>query len=228
MSVSLTIDNYMPVYERLQAVYAEAQDILTKRQVVDNDKYSECIQLSSQLITLFNGLNQLIISRHKEPIKNTYYLNSELLIRTVGINAPRSSLSDEHKNSLYIAITHLKVVLNIEPFHKPAMELYKVSYIYLTIFNPNVNENLALLNQVLPIDPCDYQLQYNLGFMYHRANKLEDSIKSLQVEVVKRETGAGVLLETWSCNGGANQLWCASDSGQLMTQLDALCMAACA
>ena len=183
MSVSLTIDNYMPVYERLQAVYAEAQDILTKRQVVDNDKYSECIQLSSQLITLFNGLNQLIISRHKEPIKNTYYLNSELLIRTVGINAPRSSLSDEHKNSLYIAITHLKVVLNIEPFHKPAMELYKVSYIYLTIFNPNVNENLALLNQVLPIDPCDYQLQYNLGFMYHRANKLEESLQHFKLSI---------------------------------------------
>ena len=59
MSVSLTIDNYMPVYERLQVVYAEAQDILTKQQVVDNEKYSECIQLSSQLITLFNGLNQL-------------------------------------------------------------------------------------------------------------------------------------------------------------------------
>ena len=83
---------------------------------------------------------------------------------------------DEHKNSLYIAITHLKVVVNIDPFYKPAMELYKVSYIYLTIFNPNVNENLALLNQVSPIDPCDYQLQYNLGFMYHRANKLEESL----------------------------------------------------
>lgn len=105
------------------------------------------------------------------------------MIRTVGINSQRSFLSDEHKNSLYIAITHLKVVLNVEPFFKPAMELYKVSYIYLTIFNPNVNENLALLNQVLPIDPCDYQLQYNLGFMNHRANKLEEGLQHFKLSI---------------------------------------------
>ena len=71
-----------------------------------------------------------MINRNKEYVKTTYYLNAELLIRTVGINTPRSFLSDEHKNSLYIAITHLKVVVNIDPFYKPAMELYKVSYIY--------------------------------------------------------------------------------------------------
>ena len=81
-----------------------------------------------------------MVFKHRKPFGmldknyNPYYLNSELLIRTVGINAPRSSLSDEHKNSLYIAITHLKVVLNIEPFHKPAMELYKVSYILIFRF----------------------------------------------------------------------------------------------
>jgi hypothetical protein len=46
-----------------------------------------------------------------------------------------------------------------------------------------VNENLALLNQVLPIDPCDYQLQYNLGFMYHRANKLEESLQHFKLSV---------------------------------------------
>lgn len=181
--MSLTIDNYMPVYEELKKTYDEAQEIISKEQRIDNERYSKCISLSSQLITLFNGLNPLMINRNKEPVKTTYYLNAELLIRTVGINTPRSSLSEEHKNSLYIAITHLKVVVNIDPFYKPAMELYKVSYIYLTIFNPNVNENLALLNQVLPIDPCDYQLQYNLGFMYHRANKLEESLQHFKLSI---------------------------------------------
>ena len=181
--MALTLDNYKPVYENLQKLYSDAQETLSKLGRVDNEKYSQCIQLSSQLINLFNNLNPLIISRNKEHVKNTYYLNAELMIRTVGINTQRSSLSDEHKNSLYIAITHLKVVLNIEPFYKPAMELYKVSYIYLTIFNSNVNENLALLNQVSPIDPCDYQLQYNLGFMNHRANKLEEGLQHFKLSV---------------------------------------------
>ena len=179
----LTIDNFMPCYEELKSLYEEAQKILITQGRVDNQKYTKCIELSSKLINLFNNLNPLIINRNKEPIKHVYYLNSELLIRTVGINTARSNLSDEHKNSLYIAITHLKVVLNIEPYNRQAMELYKVCYIYLTIFNPNVNENLALLNQVLPIDPCDYQLQYNLGFMYHRANKLDESLQHFKLAI---------------------------------------------
>ena len=33
------------------------------------------------------------------------------------------------------------------------------------------------------IDPCDYQLQYNLGFMYHRANKLESSLHHYKLAV---------------------------------------------
>lgn len=180
---NITINNYKLTFDKLQILYNEAQETLLKYQRIDNDKYSLCIQLSSDLINFFNTLNPLIINKHKDSIKNTYYINAELLVRTVGINTNRTELSDEHKNVLYIVITHLKVVLNIEPFHRQAMELYKVCYIYLTMFNANPNENLALLNQVLPIDPCDYQLQYNLGFMYQRANKLEESLQHYKLSI---------------------------------------------
>jgi len=56
------------------------------------------------------------------------------------------------------------------------MEIFKTIFLYLTVFNANAEENLSLLNQVLVIDPCDYQLHYNFGFMYHRANKLDSSV----------------------------------------------------
>lgn len=180
---SISIDNYMSIYEQLQKNYNDAQNLFTTTQTTDNEKYNLCISLSSDLIRFFNELNPLIISRHKEPIKNTYHINSELLIRSVGINTQRSELSNEHKNMLHIAITHLRVVLNIEPFFKPAMELYKISYIYLTIFNPNVEENIALLRQVLSIDPCDYQLQYNLGFAYQRGNKLDEALQHFKTSI---------------------------------------------
>jgi predicted O-linked N-acetylglucosamine transferase (SPINDLY family) len=183
MSSSISLDNYMPIYEQLQKTYNEAQNIFNTTQKTDNERYNLCISLSSDLIRFFNELNPLIVSRHKEPIKHTYHINSELLIRSVGINTQRSELSNEHKNMLHIAITHLRVVLNIEPFFKPAMELYKISYIYLTIFNPNVEENLALLKQVLSIDPCDYQLQYNLGFSYQRANKLDEALQHFKMSL---------------------------------------------
>ena len=79
-------------------------------------------------------------------------------------------------NTLYMAIAHLKKVLNLEPFNRRSMEIFKTIFLYLTVFNANAEENLSLLNQVLVIDPCDYQLHYNFGFMYQRVNKLESSI----------------------------------------------------
>lgn len=47
------------------------------------------------------------------------------------------------------------------------------------------------------------------------------------LEVTKNEAGAGVLLETWSCNGGANQAWCAAHDGTLASLLDGFCAGVC-
>jgi len=180
---NLTLDNYKPVYEKLIKTYEEAQNKLAKENIVDNNKYNDCIQLSSELIRFFNTLNPLIINRHKEPIKKTYSLNAELLVRTVGLHTQRDGLSDEHRHLIHIAIMHLRTALNIEPFFKPAMELYKMCYIFLTMFNSNPEDNLQLLRQVLAYDPCDYQLQYNLGFMYQRANKLDESLQHFKLSL---------------------------------------------
>ena len=180
---TITIDNYTSYYEKLRNVYDTAQDILKTQQKVDSEKYNQCMSMSSELIRMFNEINPLTQYRHSDSIKYTYYINSELLIRSVGINVTRSELSNEHKNMIHIAITHLRVVLNIEPFHGPAMELYKICFIYLTMFNSNAEENIDLLKQVLAVDPGDYQLQYNLGFMYQRANKLDESLQHLKTAV---------------------------------------------
>jgi len=50
------------------------------------------------------------------------------------------------------------------------------------------------------------------------------------LEVTKNELGAGVPLEVWGGNGGANQQWCALKSGELLSLLDAaepMCIGAC-
>ena len=64
----------------------------------------------------------------------------------------------------------------MDPLYKKAVDLYRTIFIFLTIFNWNPKENVELLKNVLSVDPGDYQLQYNLGFMYHRVNDLQNSL----------------------------------------------------
>lgn len=170
------IKTFLTEYEKLKVLYNQAQEQLLMNGKIDNEKYIECIKKSGTLIKYLDELNQFVIERNKEEIKNTYYISAELLVRTVGLHMNRPGFTEHEKNSLYIAIAHIRKVLNIEPFNKKAMEIFKLVFLYLTIFNPNAEENLVLLNQILMVDPCDYQLHYNFGFMYHRANKLDSSI----------------------------------------------------
>mgnify|MGYP000654217953 FL=1 len=133
--------------------------------------------MSKNCIKFLDELNPVVSYRHKKEIINTYYISAELLIRTVGLHMNRKDgFNQVELNTLYMAIAHLKKVLNLEPFNRRSMEIFKTIFLYLTVFNANAEENLSLLNQVLVIDPCDYQLHYNFGFMYHRANKLDSSV----------------------------------------------------
>ena len=171
-----SIENFLKEYENLQSIYNKAQEILVKEQRTDNEKYVECIRISGACIRYLDDINPFLSYRHKQPIINTYYISAELLVRTVGLHMNRNGFDEKERNTLYMAIAHLRKVLNLEPFNRRAMEMFKLVFLYLTIFNPNAEENLSLLNQILVIDPCDYQLHYNFGFMYHRANKLDSSV----------------------------------------------------
>jgi protein O-GlcNAc transferase len=171
-----TIESFLENFAELQKIYNEAQEILIKEKKTDNEKYVQCIQITKACIQFLDELNPFVSQRHREPIIATYYTSAELLIRTVGLHMNRDGFNEVEKNTLYMAVAHLRKVLTLEPFNKRAMEMFKLVFLYLTIFNPNAEENLVLLNQILVVDPCDYQLHYNFGFMYHRANKLDSSV----------------------------------------------------
>ena len=171
-----TIDEFLEEYRNVTRVYNKAQETLIVEKRTDNEAYINCLRMTSRIIKYLDELNQFVVQRHKEEIKTVYYISSELLVRTVGLHMNRNGFNDVERNTLYMAIAHIRKVLGIEPFHKRGMEILKMVFLYLTIFNPNAEENLVFLNQILIVDPCDYQLHYNFGFMYHRVHKLDSSI----------------------------------------------------
>jgi predicted O-linked N-acetylglucosamine transferase (SPINDLY family) len=178
-----TQEEFFKEYDVLKKTYDDAQQKFLLEQKMENDKYIECILRSRVIIKYLDELNNIQLNKNKEQVKNTYYISAELLSRTVGLHMNRTSFTEQEKNNLYISIAHLKKCLAIDPFYRNAMELFKIIFIYLTIFNANVQENINYLNQVLMVDPCDYQLHYNFGFMFHRANKLESSVYHYKLAV---------------------------------------------
>jgi predicted O-linked N-acetylglucosamine transferase (SPINDLY family) len=184
--MSITFDNIKDKTKVTIELYENTQQELQKNVSINkeiNDKYVQCLQYSSEIIRFCDELNPFQINRLKDIIMKIYYINAEILSRTVGLHMNRSEFTQNEKGILYTCITHLQKSLNIDPFHNQARELYKIIFIYLTIFNSNVEENVKLLRNVLMVDPCDYQLHYNLGFMYHRMNDLENSLYHYKLAV---------------------------------------------
>jgi predicted O-linked N-acetylglucosamine transferase (SPINDLY family) len=183
---TVSLQNLSEKAKVLKNLYESTQAALMKQGNLTpelNNRYLDCINKSSELIRFMDNMNPFEANRYKDDLKSTYWISAEVLTRTVGLHMNRKGFENNEKSVLYTSVAHLQKVLSLEPFHSSARELYKLIFIYLTLFNANAEENLKLLTTVLSVDPCDYQLQYNLGFMYHRVNNLESSLHHYKLAV---------------------------------------------
>lgn len=178
-----SIDAFIKEYRVIRSVYDQAQRKLEKKKKVDNDKYVECIHRSNACISYIDTISSLEYQDNRDQVKDIYYINAELLVRTVGIDTSRPGLAKDQENTLLVAASRLRRTLGIEPFHPQAKELFKVIMMYRTIYCGDAAENVKILSEVMMVDPCDYQLHYNIGFMYQRVNQLDDSVRHFKTSI---------------------------------------------
>ncbi len=164
-------------YKVLLDIYEEAQKKFINEKIIDNEKYILCLEKTQKLIKELDNFNHFEMHRNKELFTKVYLISADLLVRTVGLDTSRKTITDHQKNILKVAVTHLRKVLDVDPLNENACELFKLIFIYMSIYNHDINENLIFLQQVLPVNPSDYQLQYNLGFVQSRLNNLDESLK---------------------------------------------------
>ena len=184
--MSVTFDNIVKKTDIIKKLYDNTQNELNTSGILTqdiNNKYVQCLQHTSEIIKFCDELNPFQMNRLKEQIKTVYFINAEILSRTVGLHMNRQEFTQNDKGILYTSITHLNKTLQVDPFHPQAKELFKIIFIYLTIFNSDAQENIKLLRNILMVDPCDYQLHYNLGFMYNRINELDSSLSHYKLAV---------------------------------------------
>lgn len=213
---TVTSDNYKQEYDDFMRLYNEAQTHFNNTGQVDNDKYVKCLEMSFRLTEYFNPIHPLKYGDNHQLIKNLYYIRAELLVRTVGLNTSVGVVTDNEKNVFHTVIALLRKALSVEPFYLPAMDLFKVAVIYLTISNPNAEENIQNLKQVLYVYPHDFQLQYNLAFAYQRNNDLENAVAhyKLCIGIIDLTTPKTDVLESFkikALNGVASVYYSVQD-----------------
>ena len=183
----LTLENVLSNIDITKQIYDAAQEKLntsvsTGTLDIDTEAYNKCLEYSNHIITFLDQLNPFQMNRIKKDVRTIYYISAEILVRTVGLHMNRpNGIQEREKGILFTAIAHLQKVLNVDSFDPSSKELFKIVMIYLTIFNPNVKENLQLLKNILMVNPCDYQVHYNLGFMYQRSNDLENALSHFKL-----------------------------------------------
>ena len=103
-----TIEKFLDQFEKLNIMYNRAQEKLIVEKVVDNESYLGCIKMAGDMIRFLDNLNPFVVQRHREPIKTTYYISAELLVRTVGLHTNRDGFNENEKSTLYIAFMTLR------------------------------------------------------------------------------------------------------------------------
>lgn len=171
-----TIEEVLEKKVELEKLYNEAQEELILTQKVNHEKYNDCIKLTQECIKFLDDQNPFLINRNKDEVFYIYLISSELLVRSVGIGGDRKNITENEKNILYVSVSHLKKTLALDPLHLKAKELYKIVMLYLTSFSADFSENIKIIKQILTVDPYDFQIHFNLGFMYGHLNELEQSM----------------------------------------------------
>jgi protein O-GlcNAc transferase len=166
--------------DNLRQKYSKAQE-LASNGIIDSKLYSECIEESSKIVLDMDKLNIFELQRQKKDVIDAYYINAELLGRSVGLQNPVKPYTENQKNVLYTSVNRLQRVLSLDPFHKSSTELYKIILLLLTIFNSNMEENIVIIEKILSVDPSDYQVQFNLGFSYQRNNNLDKALQHFKL-----------------------------------------------
>jgi protein O-GlcNAc transferase len=170
-------ENLRERYDKLIKLYTKTQDKLVKTGKSDNEKFLDCIKMSGEITAHIDTLHPIQCISFTDIVSKVYCMRADLLVRTVGLNTSRpNGLPENEKNVYHTSINLLRRALAVDPFNETAMELFKVIFIYLTIFNGNTDEIILFLKQVLVVYPHDYQLQFNLGFAYQRKNDLENAL----------------------------------------------------
>ena len=180
----VTIENLSKNIQYVKKVYESAEEYMIRYNKVENDTYNQCFQQSQEILYFIEKMNRFQINRIPEDIKTIFLISAAVLMKTFNLSlSTRSALTDDEKNTLKTCLVYLERVLQIEPFHEKARELFKIIIVYLVNFNTDNYENIVTIEKLLAVHPCDYQTQYITGFLYSKINDVQKTLQYLYMAI---------------------------------------------
>lgn len=140
-------------------------------------QYTESYRAFDKIVNAVDKLSNADKAKFHTEIKDALFHTSEILCAIVGVHPNRKKWTDLEMQYLGKSINNLEKLLNLEPFHKGAMDLHKHILLVMSFLEPDMDNGLALLKRILSVDPHDFIVQYNLGFAYHRKNELDSAMR---------------------------------------------------
>lgn len=123
------------------------------------------------------------------------------------------SISEDSVKQLQLAMDWFKKVLSINPEHENSLtNIVSILTILCSYFSDDFNLCIGYLQECLFYQPTNHTIHYNLGLMYQKTNKLENSIihYKLSIELCKSKSKNETELNnnTINCLFGISSVYC--------------------
>lgn len=123
------------------------------------------------------------------------------------------SITQESVQQFQVSLDWFKKVLSIQPEHENSLtNIVSILTILCSYFNDDYNLCIGYLQECLFYQPTNHTIHYNLGLMYQKTNKLENSVihYKLSIELSKTKTKNETELNnnTINCLFGISSVYC--------------------
>lgn len=166
----MSFEQFIQEFDKFQSKYEKAKSKNDKKQIM------ECFKKAKEYISVLDRVNNIKSFKYSDEIVFIYSFVGEVLVNVINIYQSRTELTKNEENTLIQACHYFNRCLKLEPLHEKCRELYRLSVVYICMHKSDLQENIRLLNTVLQIDPCDFQLQYMIGYMYQKLNDIDKAI----------------------------------------------------
>lgn len=139
-------------------------------------KYQEAFNYLNHIVTEYDTVSIHDKLQNEDLFKNVFYYVAEIMCTSVGLHSKRTEYKPSEKLFLVRSIENLERALNIDPFDKKTLDLYKTVILYLSFFEKKSDERLKLLTRSLLAIPYEYIIHYNIAYTYHKMNNLENAV----------------------------------------------------
>lgn len=153
-------------------------------QYYDQNNLGNAISTLEPVLNHINLHDYMLLKQHTIPkafvvecLYNMGVFYKEQTEQDIKNNNPQNSITNDQVQKFQLSMNWFKKVLSINPEHENSLtNIVSILTILCSFFSDDFNLCIGYLQECLFYQPTNHTIHYNLGLMYQKTNKLENSI----------------------------------------------------